>query len=341
MSQGMRISRSTLLRSLCGTLLTTAVLPLTVHAQGNPDMPAPVVPAPAHLAVDDTIGNLLAHPAFAGFASRLLPWDGQSPDPAMRLHDIGRLLPYHRDVDPETVVAGLNRMIDEAAQGQRIFVDIYSEAERAANPGLEHTGLFFVRGRPGAPFAVIAAGGGFTYVASLHEGFPYAQRISDRGYNAFVLKYRSGVGQRAATADMARAVAFVLDHAKDLEVAPQGWSAWGSSAGARMAAAIGSHGPAAFGAHVTDRPATVVMAYSGHAEVARDEPPTFVVVGGGDGISPPEVMELRMAKLRAQGATVDYLMLPDMGHGFGPGTGTSAEGWIDRAVDFWVRALGD
>ena len=60
----------------------------------------------------------------------------------------------------------------------------------------ENTGLFFLRGKPGAPFAVIAPGGGFAYVGSVHEGFPYAVEISNRGFNAFVLKYRAGHGER-------------------------------------------------------------------------------------------------------------------------------------------------
>ena len=36
---------------------------------------------------------------------------------------------------------------------------------------------------------MIAPGGGFTYVASVHEGFPYAVEINKRGFNAFVLLY--------------------------------------------------------------------------------------------------------------------------------------------------------
>jgi hypothetical protein len=27
-----------------------------------------------------------------------------------------------------------------------------------------------------------------------------------------------------------------------------------------------------------------------------------------------------------------------VGHGFGPGIGTRAEGWIDRAIRFWEKA---
>jgi hypothetical protein len=38
-----------------------------------------------HLNADDSIRDLLAHPAFAGFARLLLPWDGRRYDEAMRL----------------------------------------------------------------------------------------------------------------------------------------------------------------------------------------------------------------------------------------------------------------
>jgi hypothetical protein len=41
-------------------------------------------------------------------------------------------------------------------------------------------------GRPGAPFAVVCPGGGFSYVGSVHEGFPHAAAISSKGLNAFV-----------------------------------------------------------------------------------------------------------------------------------------------------------
>jgi hypothetical protein len=37
---------------------------------------------------------------------------------------------------------------------------VYSEAARQDRPDLAEAGLFFFRGTPGAPFAVIAPGGG-------------------------------------------------------------------------------------------------------------------------------------------------------------------------------------
>jgi hypothetical protein len=35
------------------------------------------------------------------------------------------------------------------------------------------------------PFAIIVPGGGFSYVASMHEGSPYAVEIGNMGFNVF------------------------------------------------------------------------------------------------------------------------------------------------------------
>ena len=133
---------------------------------------------------------------------------------------------------------------------------------RASSLHSKIPGLFFFRGSPGAPFAVICPGGGFSYVGSVHEGFPYAQAISSKGYNAFVLRYRAGYGGTAATRDLAAAVSWILRNAQTLGVRTQGYSLWGSSAGARMAAAIGSHGVATYGGADVPKPSAIVMAYT-------------------------------------------------------------------------------
>ena len=292
-----------------------------------------------HLTADDTIQDLLNHPAFAGFSRLLLPWDDRPYDNGMRLRGVGSLLPYHSHVDAGTVVSALNHMIDDVNNGRTVFYDFYTEKEKQEERARSNTGLFFFRGKPGAPFAVIAPGGGFSYVASIHEGFPYAVAISKQGYNAFVLKYRAGSGGALATRDLAAATSYVFRNAKTLGVGTEGYSLWGSSAGARMAAAIGSHGPARFGGDDLPKPSAVVMAYTGHSEVASNEPPTFVVVGEQDAIAPPSVMEKRVAALRRSGAEVEFHRYVGVGHGFGPGTGTSAEGWLDLAIRFWERAI--
>lgn len=292
-----------------------------------------------HLVPDGRLADILDNPAFAGFAERILPWAERRYDPAMPLRQIGSLLPYHSAVDTGTVVSALNRMVDDANAGRTVFYDIYSEAERQADPAKAATGLFFYRGRPGAPFAVIAPGGGFSYVGSVHEGFPYAQAISELGMNAFVLTYRAGQRGQVATEDLAAAITWIFRNAEELGFGTDGYSLWGSSAGARMAAYIGSHGPAAFGGADLPKPAVVVMAYTSHSDQAEAEPPTFVAVGDRDGIAPPANMERRIAALRRIGTPVEYHRFPDIGHGFGAGTGTSAEGWITDAVRFWRQYL--
>ena len=291
------------------------------------------------LAPDDTIHDLLNHPAFAGFSRLLLPWDDRTYDQTMRLRNLDALLPYHSHVDPRTVVSALNRMIDDVNSGNTLLYEFYTPAEKKEQPERSNTGLFFFRGKPGAPFAVISPGGGFSYVGSIHEGFPYAAAISKQGYNAFVLKYRVGGGGALATRDLAAAISYVFRNAKVLGVGTQGYSLWGSSAGARMAAAIGSHGAAKFGGDDVGRPAAVVMAYTGHSEHSTNEPPTFVVVGERDAIAPPSVMEKRVSALRKAGTDVEFHRYGDVGHGFGPGIGTSAEGWLERAVRFWEKSI--
>lgn len=331
MSQRQTIAMALLLAAF--TQSASAQESSTIHPAGTPAQAATQMTP--HLTVNGRLADILDNPAFVGFAERVLPWHGRSYDPAMPLAQIESLLPYHSGVDTGTVVAALNWMIDDANAGQTIFYEIYSEAERQSDSAKSATGLFFLRGRPDAPFALIAPGGGFSYVGSVHEGFPYAQAISDLGLNAFVLTYRTGQGGRIATEDMARALGWIFDNAAQLEISTEGYSVWGSSAGARMAAFIGSHGPAAFDGADLPKPAAVVMAYTSHSDLSASEPPTFVVVGEDDRLASPANMESRIAALRRISTPVEYHRFPALGHGFGAGTGTSADGWIEQAVRFW------
>ena len=293
-----------------------------------------------HLSAQDSIADLLAHPAFAGYGRLLLPWNDRTYDERLPLGDIGSLLPYHTHVDAATVVSALNRMIDTVNSGETIFYNVYTDKEKKQEPTRANTGLFFFRGKLGAPFAIIAPGGGLSYVASVHEGFPYAAAISERGYNAFVLRYRVGSGGADATRDLAAAISYVFRNANTLGVSTENYSLWGSSAGARIAAAIGSHGVRRFGGDVLRKPSTIVMAYTGHSEISASEPPTFVVVGSHDRIAPPALMEKRVAALRKAGTDVEFHKYRGVGHGFGLGVGTSAEGWIADAMRFWAGHIG-
>lgn len=288
-----------------------------------------------HLTVDDSIGDLLAHPAFQGFQNHLMPRNDSSYDEGMLLRDVGGLLPYHSHVDPETVVTSLNYMVDEMNAGKKIFYDFYSEEQKQRDQSRTNTGLFFFRGDPVAPFAIISPGGGFSYVGSFHEGFPYAMELSKRGYNAFVLNYRVG-GENIAMEDLIAAISYIEKNSEELEVSAEGYSVWGSSAGARMAANAGS-----FNMNEFIPPAAVVMAYTAHQNFTENDPPTFVTASKSDRIVNVEAVRNRVANLRDAGVDVEYMEFDNVGHGFGLGTGTAAEGWIEEAISFWEKQMKD
>lgn len=318
------------IKALCLKVFTSMILGASVSADTVLDDGVA-----ARVTSETTIGEMLNHPDFEGFAERLLPRAEDRQKTALPLREAEALMPYHSLINAGDMAAGLNFLARQARRQAPVFFEFYTADEQRADPRKAETGLFFFRGKPGAPFAIIAPGGGFSYVATLHEGLPLAQTIAEQGLNAFVLTYRTGQGERAATQDLARAIAFIFKHQKNLQVSRRAYSLWGASAGARMAAAVGSHGPDAFGGAVQERPCCVVMLYTGHADYVASEPATFVAVGERDRISPPQVMRQRVNALAAAGTPVEFHVYSDVGHGFGLGTGSPAEGWIDNAIQFW------
>lgn len=118
----------------------------------------------------------------------------------------------------------INTMIDYVNEGNRLFYDIYSEADKQADARKNNIGLFFFRGEPGRPFAIVCPGGGFSYVGAIHEGFPLAIALSEMGYNAFSIQYRTG-GAQVACEDLAQAIDFIMRHGSGLGIGTtaEGW----------------------------------------------------------------------------------------------------------------------
>ncbi len=292
----------------------------------------------AHVNENDSVLDIMNHPAFDGFGQFILPSDNGIYDKNMQLNSINSLLPYHNHVAPDTTVRVINHMIDEINDGKTIFYDFYTEQQKQKDPTKGSTGLFFFRGKPGAPFAIVCPGGGFVYVGSIHEGFPHAVELSNKGYNAFVLKYRVG-GELRATEDLAAAMSYIFENAETLGVSTEDYSLWGSSAGARMVANIASNGAASFGDYDLPKPCIVVMAYTGHSTFSINDPPTFVTVSEDDRIVNVPTVERRVEGMRNAGIEVEYRKYRNAGHGFGLGVGTDAEGWIEYAIQFWEKHI--
>ena len=171
----------------------------------------------------------------------------------------------------------------------------------------------------------------------MHDSFPHALELSKMGYNAFALIYRPGA--QTACEDLARAIAFLHEHADELQIDMTDYSLWGGSAGARMAAWLGAYGTEAFGEVAWPRPAAVIVNYTGLSEVTGTEPPTYSAVGTADGIASYRTMERRIQAIRANGTDAEIEIFSGLSHGFGLGIGTAAEGWLDNAVAFWERNM--
>lgn len=284
--------------------------------------------------VDTAIADVKSDPVFGDYGRLIFPvedwyYGGET------LGDLS--LTYYSNIDPDKTVEITNYMKEHAAAGDTIFYNIYTEEEKAADPEKEDTGLFFFKGTPGERFAVCNAGGAFAYVGAMHDSFPHALELSKQGYNAFALIYRPGA--QTACEDLARAIQFIFEHAEELEVNTEGYSLWGGSAGARMAAWLGSYGTAAFGADAFPRSAAVIMQYTGLNEYSENDPATFVTVGENDGIANWRVMKQRLEKMSALGIDTEFHSYPGLSHGFGLGSGTIAEGWIDEAIAFWQKQV--
>ena len=281
---------------------------------------------------DTKVTDVINDEVFDGYGRLIFPVDMQISD-NLTLKNINTILPWYSEINTDKTVEIVNYMKEKAGSGQQIFYDIYSDDEKKSDLDKQNTGLFFFKGNSGAKSAIVNAGGGFMYVAGMHDSFPHALELSKKGYNAFALIYRPGA--RTACEDLARAIACLHEHADELGIDMSDYSLWGGSAGARMAAWLGAYGTSAFGEKQYPKPAAVIMQYTGLSEVTGDEPPTYACVGTSDGIASYRSMERYISRIKNNGTNAKIEVFDGLSHGFGLGQNTVADGWLDRAVMFW------
>ena len=89
-------------------------------------------------------------------------------------------MPYHNYVRTDTTVKTVKHLINRAGKGKTVFYDIYTAKEKKADPQKKNTGLIFFKGKLGRKFAVVNAGGGWSYVGAMHESFPAAMELSKK-----------------------------------------------------------------------------------------------------------------------------------------------------------------
>lgn len=262
---------------------------------------------------DTKVTDVINDEVFDGYGRLIFPVDMQISD-NLTLKNINTILPWYSEINTDKTVEIVNYMKEKAGSGQQIFYDIYSDDEKKSDLDKQNTGLFFFKGNTGAKSAIVNAGGGFMYVAGMHDSFPHALELSKKGYNAFALIYRPGA--RTACEDLARAIAFLHEHADELGIDMSDYSLWGGSAGARMAAWLGAYGTSAFGEKQYPKPAAVIMQYTGLSEVTGDEPPTYACVGTSDGIASYRSMERYISRIKNNGTNAKIEVFDGLSHGF-------------------------
>lgn len=283
-----------------------------------------------------TVGEVIHDAAFGDFGHLLFPVDRPVPETmTLAQASTSSVYIFYTNLHVEKTVEILNYLRGEATRGRQIFYRFYSDNEIEADSSKADTGLFFFRGEKGAPFAVTNAGGAFAYVGAMHDSFPHSLEIARSGCNAFALIYRP----YAPYEDLARALAWIHDHAEELGVEAENYSLWGGSAGARMAAVLGNSAYLSQLSGRTDLPqaAAVIMQYTSYSTVSPYDAPTFACVGTRDGIAPWQSMQRRLQQLSALGIPTEFHAYEGLSHGFGIGTGTVAEGWVEDALAFWAK----
>ncbi|MBR7105911.1 MAG: alpha/beta hydrolase [Opitutales bacterium] len=104
-----------------------------------------------------------------------------------------------------------------------------------SNPEIELYKAESLDGKPTA-FVVICPGGGYSILATLHEGTEIAHWLNQRGISALVLKYRVPNNPQGALMDAQRAIRTARANAKKWNIDPNKIAIMGFSAGASLSA---------------------------------------------------------------------------------------------------------
>ena len=126
---------------------------------------------------DTKVTDVINDEVFDGYGRLIFPVDMQISD-NLTLKNINTILPWYSEINTDKTVEIVNYMKEKAGSGQQIFYDIYSDDEKKSDLDKQNTGLFFFKGNTGAKSAIVNAGGGFMYVAGMHDSFPHALELS-------------------------------------------------------------------------------------------------------------------------------------------------------------------
>lgn len=226
---------------------------------------------------------------------------------------------------------------------------------------------FVIRDGKKHPLAILVPGGGYSMVCSFIEGVPIARKLNEQGISAVIVYYRvkKKALYPAPLEDLATAVREISSKAEEYGLDMENYSVWGGSAGGHLAAAFGTE-HIGYAKYNLPKPGALVLAYpvitmerekthmgshdnflgkdatremeslaSVEQHITPIYPKTYIWCSDDDSDVNPDNTRDMVAALKKVGVPVEYQIYHGVPHGSGPATGTVAEGWIQKAVDFW------
>jgi len=223
---------------------------------------------------------------------------------------------------------------------------------------------------------VICPGGGYIRLVLSREGPIVAKWLAEHGIAGAVLEYRMPDGRPyVPLLDAQRAIRVVRSNAESWQIDPQRIGIMGFSAGGHLASTAGTHFDAGDpeAADPIDRqscrPDFMVLVYpvvtmrekthggsksnllgpdpkpelvglfSNEEQVTDQTPPAFLAHAKDDRAVPPENSRALRDALVAHGVAVEYLELPEGGHGLFGCQGPLWEAWKAQSLE-WLAAQG-